>query len=69
MKIQFEPQGVCCRQMYLEISDDNKIKTFKYILDKLINNTPSLSTLKESDIKGVFIGLIMKKLKKRRYFL
>ena len=25
MKIQFEPQGVCCRQMLLDISDDNKI--------------------------------------------
>ena len=25
MKIQFEPQGVCCRQMYLDISDDNKV--------------------------------------------
>ena len=25
MKIQFEPQGVCCRQMLLDISEDNKI--------------------------------------------
>ena len=25
MKIEFQPQGVCCRQMHLEISDDNKI--------------------------------------------
>ena len=25
MRIEFEPQGVCCRMMSVEISDDNKI--------------------------------------------
>ncbi|MBQ7450335.1 TIGR03905 family TSCPD domain-containing protein [bacterium] len=25
MKIKFQPQGVCCREMFLDISDDNKI--------------------------------------------
>lgn len=25
MKVQFQPQGVCCQMMVLDISDDNKI--------------------------------------------
>ena len=25
MKISYNPQGVCCRQMDIEISDDNKV--------------------------------------------
>lgn len=25
MKIQFQPQGVCCGQMYVDISEDNTI--------------------------------------------
>lgn len=30
MKIQFEPQGVCCRQMVLDISDDNKLLSAEF---------------------------------------
>ena len=35
---------------YNEISADNILKTFNYILNKLIDITPSLSTLKEANI-------------------
>ena len=35
---------------YDELSDNNILDTFKYILDELINNTPSLLPLKESNI-------------------
>lgn len=31
MKIKFNPQGVCCREMYVDISDDNKINEAAFL--------------------------------------
>ena len=31
MKVQFEPQGVCCKAMLLDISEDNKLISAQFM--------------------------------------
>ncbi len=57
MRIQFQPQGVCCQQMFVDISEDNKINEAMF-MGGCSGNLQGIARL----IQGMDINDVIKKL-------